>query len=307
MIPQDVTERVLADRLAALGGTIHRGVTATAASQDANGARVTVASAAGTQIIAARYVVAGDGLDSLVRRAAGIGFDGEPAEGSFVLADVRMDWPLGRDEVSLFFSRAGDGRGGAAAGRGVPHRRQPRRRARASGGRGDPGADRQRAARSAPSRVAEVIWSSRFRIHHRVARTYRAGRFLLMGDAAHVHSPAGGQGMNTGLVDAVVLGRVLAEVVEGRRSEAALDDYATMRRAAAVEVLALAGRLTRLAVTRSAPQRAIRNALFTLVAHLPPARRHLAMSLSGLARRHLAAAAPAAATHPAPTVAAKAA
>ena len=80
-----------------------------------------------------------------------------------------------------------------------------------------------------------------------------------------------------------------------------------MRRAAAVEVLALAGRLTRLAVTRSAPQRAIRNALFTLVAHLPPARRHLAMNLSGLARRHLAAAAPAAATHPAPTVAAKAA
>ena len=65
-----------------------------------------------------------------------------------------------------------------------------------------------------------------------------------------------------------------------------------MRRAAAVEVLALAGRLTRLAVTRSAAQRAVRNALFTVVAHLPPARRRLAMNLSGLARRHLAAAAP---------------
>ena len=281
-------------------------MTATAASQDANGARVTVASAAGTQIIAARYVVAGDGLDSLVRRAAGIGFDGEAAEGSFVLADVRMDWPLGRDEVSLFFS--GPGMVVVAPLPGGAFRIV----ASLDDAPEHPGAAEIQAlidsrGPTAPSRVAEVIWSSRFRIHHRVARTYRAGRFLLMGDAAHVHSPAGGQGMNTGLVDAVVLGRVLAEVVEGRRSEAALDDYATMRRAAAVEVLALAGRLTRLAVTRSAPQRAIRNALFTLVAHLPPARRHLAMSLSGLARRHLAAAAPAAAAHPAPTVAAKAA
>ena len=291
MIPQDVTERLLADRLAALGGAVHRGVTATAATQDANGARVTVASPAGAQTIAARYVVAGDGHDSLVRRAAGIGFDGETDEGSFVLADVRMDWPLGRDEVSLFFSGPGM----------VVVAPLPSGAFRIVASLDDapehPGAAEIQAlidgrGPTPPSRVEEVIWSSRFRIHHRVARTYRAGRFVLMGDAAHVHSPAGGQGMNTGLVDAVVLGRVLAEVVDGRRSEAALDDYATVRRAAAVEVLALAGRLTRLAVTRSAAQRAVRNALFTVVAHLPPARRRLAMNLSGLARRHLAEGAP---------------
>ena len=155
-----------------------------------------------------------------MRRAAGIGFDGETDEGSFVLADVRMDWPLGRDEVSLFFSGPGmvvvaplpDGafrivaslddapeHPGAAEIQALIDARGP------SGGR---------------AAVEEVIWSSRFRIHHRVARTYRAGRFLLMGDAAHVHSPAGGQGMNTGLVDAVDARRILAEVVSGRRPEA---------------------------------------------------------------------------------------
>ena len=86
------------------------------------------------------------------------------------------------------------------------------------------------------NRVEEVVWGSRFRIHHRVAKSYRKGRFLLMGDAAHVHSPAGGQGMNTGLVDAVVLGRLLADVVNGKRPEFALGSYEELRRPAATKV-----------------------------------------------------------------------
>ena len=90
------------------------------------------------------------------------------------------------------------------------------------------------------NRVEEVIWSSRFRMHHRVASAYRAGRLLLMGDAAHVHSPAGGQGMNTGLVDAVVLGGMLADVVCGQPPDAWLDRYGALRRPAAEQVLALA-------------------------------------------------------------------
>ena len=92
--------------------------------------------------------------------------------------------------------------------------------------------------------VTDVAWSSRFRLHHRLANAYRHERLFLMGDAAHVHSPAGGQGMNTGLVDACVLGRLLATVVSGKQPESALDQYQILRRPAAEQVLRLAGRLT---------------------------------------------------------------
>ena len=95
--------------------------------------------------------------------------------------------------------------------------------------------------------MKDVIWSSRFRVHHRLAASYRNGRVFVMGDAAHVHSPAGGQGMNCGLIDACVLGQLLADVIRGRRPEAELDLYETLRRPAAAGVLALAGRLTGLA------------------------------------------------------------
>ena len=77
--------------------------------------------------------------------------------------------------------------------------------------------------------VTDVVWSSRFRIHHRVADTYRAGRLLIAGDAAHVHSPAGGQGMNLGIQDAVVLADALATVLAGG-PDTALDEYSAARR-----------------------------------------------------------------------------
>ena len=130
-----------------------------------------------------------------------------------------------------------------------------------------------------------VHWSSRFRLHHRVADRYRRGRLFLAGDAAHVHSPAGGQGMNTGLVDACVLGRLLADVLQGRRPESQLDEYERLRRPAARQVLALADRLTGMATVRGAVRRMARNTLLRIAGSLPPMRRRLQMQLSGLARR----------------------
>ena len=107
MLPQDVTEKILGDRLAALGGVIHRGVAATAIKQSDAGAEVRLTSPAGEHTLRARYVVGADGMHSAVRAAAGIAYQGAPYEESFVLADVRMDWPLREPEVSLFFSAAG--------------------------------------------------------------------------------------------------------------------------------------------------------------------------------------------------------
>jgi 2-polyprenyl-6-methoxyphenol hydroxylase-like FAD-dependent oxidoreductase len=288
MIPQDETERVLAARLAALGGTVHRGVAATAIEQDAEGARVTLATPDGDRTVRARYVVGADGMHSLVRETAGIPFDGDAFEGAFVLADVRMEWPLGRHEVSLFF--APDGMLVVAP---LPDG-SFRLVAEVADAPAEPGLDYvqalvdDRGPATGAGRVESVVWSSRFRLHHRVARSYRAGRLLLMGDAAHVHSPAGGQGMNTGIVDAVTLAGMLAEVVRGVRPDAWLDGYGALRRPAAEQVIALSGRLTALATTHGPARQAVRNVLLSIVGSLPPARRRIEMNLSGLARRDAA-------------------
>ena len=286
MIPQDETEAILADRLASLGGTVLRGITATRIERDATGAVAHVDTPEGPRTIRARYVVGGDGMHSVVREAAGIAFDGESYAGSFVLADVQMDWPLSA-EVTLFFSPEG-------MGVVVP---LPGHRYRIVAPVGDaPEAPDAafvqalldaRGPRKVPGRVRDVLWSSRFRVHHRVAARYRSGPFFVMGDAAHVHSPAGGQGMNTGLVDAVVLGRLLADVLLGKAPEATLDLYEEKRRPAAVEVLELAGRLTRIATVRSLAGRILRNLVLRVVGASPVFRRKLVLNLSGLARKGL--------------------
>ena len=286
MIPQDATERVLAARLQALGGVVYRNVTALAIEADGSGARARLRTAGGDALVRARYVVGADGMHSIVREAAGIAFRGSSYAESFVLADATLDWSLGTREVSLFFSPAGmmvaaplpNGQLRlVAAMEDAPD--QPTREdiQRLIDARGPTGHD---------NRVEQIAWSSRFRIHHRLADRYRTGPLLLMGDAAHVHSPAGGQGMNTGLVDAVVLGRALVAALRDAAPEAVLDRYGTLRRAAAAEVLGLAGRLTTMATMRTLPGRLVRNGLLRLVNGLPMARRRVVAALSGIARRH---------------------
>lgn len=285
MIPQSATEAIFAARLAHGGGSIHRGVSAVSARAEGDGAVVRVRSGAGEQDIHARFVVGADGMHSRIREAAGIPFEGEAEGHSLILADVRMDWPLGEGEVSFLFAPDGmvvvaplpdGGYRIVAAMDEAPHAPTV--------------ADVQtlldsRGPRGGGCVVREVSWSSRFRISHRLAGRYRQGPFLLMGDAAHVHSPAGGQGMNTGLVDAVLLGEALVRVVRDGERDALLDAYAAARRPAAAKVLGLAGKLTRVATIRSAWGRTLRNLVLRLLNHIPPFKRRLAMNLSGLSRR----------------------
>mgnify|MGYP001213427480 FL=1 len=288
MVTQDRTEHVLREALAEARGRVQWGTTVKSIVASGGGVTAALETREGTRMVRARYVVGADGMHSLVRTAADIDFTGSTYEESFVLADVEMDWPPGRDEVMLFFSPPGlvvvaplaHGRFRVVATmQDAPLR---------------PGvADVQRllderGPQSARSRVTAVHWSSRFRLHHRVADHYRSGPFLLVGDAAHVHSPAGGQGMNTGLVDACVLGRMLAEVLDGRQPDEWLDRYEALRRPAAQQVLGLAGRLTAMATTKGAARRWVRNLMLRTIGKLPPARRKLEMGLSGLARRDAA-------------------
>jgi 2-polyprenyl-6-methoxyphenol hydroxylase-like FAD-dependent oxidoreductase len=131
--------------------------------------------------------------------------------------------------------------------------------------------------------VSDVLWGSHFRIHHRVADTYRSGSLVLAGDAAHVHSPAGGQGMNLGIQDAAALAGVLGRVAAGE-SDDLLDAYNQARRPIAQQVLRLTDRLTRMA-TLAPALRGARNTAMTLACHVPAVRRNLTLQLSGLVYR----------------------
>jgi 2-polyprenyl-6-methoxyphenol hydroxylase-like FAD-dependent oxidoreductase len=283
MIPQTSTEALISTRLGELGGRVYRGVRALGATADEVGATVRVMTAGGERHIRARYVVGADGMRSVVREAAGIGFQGEAYGDAFVLADVQMDWPLGADEVSLFFSPAGlvviaplpDGSYRVVATLDdAPETPSIADIQKLLDARGP----------SARARVTGIGWVSRFRVHHRLADTYRNGPFLLMGDAAHVHSPAGGQGMNTGLVDAIVLGDALIRVVRDGAPDTVLDDYGRTRRPAAQSVLALAGRLTRIATVRSVTLRRLRNMAMKLLNRIPAFKRKVKLGFSGLGR-----------------------
>ncbi|MGC4764972.1 FAD-dependent oxidoreductase [Micromonospora sp. DT46] len=281
MVSQSVTEEVLAGQLAALGVPVLRPYEMTGLAPDAAGV---VVNFAGGATVRARYLVGADGMHSTVRERAGIGFAG-PAGGeeSFVLADVRLESALPRDRVSLFLARSGplvwaplpDGvvRLVAAVAEAPAAPDQAHLQALLD----------ERGPARRPDRVTEVLWGSRFRIHHRIADTFRKGPVLLAGDAGHVHSPAGGQGMNLGIVDAVDLGDTLADVLAGA-PDGLLAAYAARRRPMAGEVVSLAARLTRLATLPPAARPA-RNLLFRLLGAVPPARHRIAMRLSGLHHR----------------------
>lgn len=279
MVSQAVTEQVLLARFVELGGRVLRPRQLVDLAQDASGASATLDDGSRLR---ARYVVGADGMHSTVRERAGIAFSGGSYGESFVLADVRLTGGVPDAEVILYFSP--EGMVVVAPLPGGVHRivatvadapEQP------SGAYVQAlldarGPKRERAV------VHEVLWGSRFRVHHRIADHYRAGRIVLAGDAAHVHSPAGGQGMNAGILDAMRLSEALVEALAG--DAAALDRYGSERRPVAQQVVALADRLTRMATVRPG-LRHLRNVLLLALSRLPRFRRNLAWRLSGLVYR----------------------
>ncbi|WP_269856454.1 FAD-dependent oxidoreductase [Streptomyces sp. RPT161] len=265
VIPQYETEDVLASRLRQLGGEVHRPYEVTDVIQDAGGATLTMASG---ETLRAAYAVGADGMHSVVREAAGIGFEGGSYGESFVLADVTLEQDRADDGLMLQFGAdglffivpfPGDHYRVVATVEDAPAKPELRYVQ-----------DLLDARDAGRAKVRDLVWSSRFRIHHRVADRFRAGRVLLAGDAAHVHSPLGGQGMNTGIQDGYALGRALAE---GR-----LDTYEERRRPVARRVVAFTDRLTRIATG----PRVVRDTLLPLVGRVPALRDRLAMELAEL-------------------------
>ncbi|MGV0734839.1 NAD(P)/FAD-dependent oxidoreductase [Mycobacterium syngnathidarum] len=281
MISQADTETFLLNRLETLGGKVVRPAAVTEIRQSADYAAATFTD--GSQI-RARYLIGADGMHSTVRDQTGIAFTGGTYAESFVLADVHLSGGVPANEVILYFSPAGlvvvaplpDGMYRIVATVDeAPH---------------NPDVAfvqsllDERGPQTRPAVVEDVVWGSRFRVHHRIADEFRDERVLLAGDAAHVHSPAGGQGMNLGIEDAVVLAEQLSQVLDAGADEALLDACAAARRRTAGSVVAMTSRLTELA-TASARRRPIRNRVMRMAGKLPAVRRALAWRLSGLNRR----------------------
>ncbi|GGQ13830.1 2-polyprenyl-6-methoxyphenol hydroxylase-like FAD-dependent oxidoreductase [Actinomadura coerulea] len=237
-IPQPVTDRLLAERAAELGAEIQRGREVVGVGQDEHG--VTAELADGTRL-RSRYLVGCDGGRSIVRRLLGIGFPGEPTRVDTLLGEMQVTAPP--EELAAVMAEVretqkrfgvgpiGDGvhrivvpADGVAEDRSAPPTLEEfTRRLRAVAGT-DFGAHSPR-------------WLSRFGDATRLADRYRVGRVLLAGDAAHIHPPVGGQGLNLGIQDAFNLGWKLAAEVEGRAPEGLLDTYHAERHPVAADVL----------------------------------------------------------------------
>jgi len=240
--PQFLTERALRERLEGLGGRVEFGLELTGFEQHAEGVTATLAGAGGTQRVRCRYLVGADGGRSFVRHALGIAFPGKTLGVRAVVADVRIEglsddawhrWGEGLEMIGLcplwgtdLFQLQGP----------VP-------------AEGDvdlsvAGLNAMVAQRTGRSdlAVADVAWASAYSMNARLADRYRVGRVFLAGDAAHIHPPTGGQGLNTSLQDAYNIGWKLAAVLAGA-PDALLDSYEAERRPVAAEVLGLSTRL----------------------------------------------------------------
>jgi 2-polyprenyl-6-methoxyphenol hydroxylase-like FAD-dependent oxidoreductase len=228
-LSQAETERILADHLAAAGIAIERGVELVGLQAGGDLISATLRHPDGREEqTSARYLVGCDGGRSTVRTAAGIGFEGSSYPQTFVLADAEADG-VAPGAAHAFLS----GRGmmfffplGSPASWRLLMMRPPTDPTR-------PGApvtlDQVQALTDTYTdgtvRLHTPVWMTNFQLHHRAATCYRAGRIFLAGDAAHIHSPAGAQGMNTGIQDAVNLAWKLAHTLRGRVDPAVLDTY----------------------------------------------------------------------------------
>ena len=282
MLPQDETERLLRGALRQQGEEILWGHEVTGVRQDATGVELSVRSPQGDKRVRARFVVGCDGARSSLREAVGIPFEGGTYPQSFVLADVRMRWHLPEDEVQLFFSPAG--LVVAAPLPGGLHRIV----ATVDDAPPEPSLFEvqalpdARGPRAPRPHVEDVAWSSRFRVQHKVATRFREEGVFLCGDAAHVHSPAGGQGMNTGIQDAANLAWKLALILRDQAPVSLLDSYERERRPVAQGVVSTTDRLTRLATMRSPLARRLRNVLITIAGRAGRLPQQLAKNLSEL-------------------------
>jgi 2-polyprenyl-6-methoxyphenol hydroxylase-like FAD-dependent oxidoreductase len=290
LIQQSETERLLEEHLAGLGGRVERQAELESFDQNADRVTCNLAHADGSkESTEVSWLIGCDGAHSTVRHGLGMTFEGNTMLTDWILADVHVSGIEGPPAVSIHWHVAGVlalfplggtryrviANVGESACSGI-------------GEHGTPSLEEvQRIldVRGSKGLVAsEPVWMSSFTINERKVADYRAGRVFLAGDAAHVHSPAGGQGMNTGMHDAFNLAWKLALVSRGLcDTEPLLMSYSAERSAVAKLVLEATGRATTIALMRGEAKQSIRNHIASLVFGLAPVRHLMANVLSEVA------------------------
>jgi len=283
-VPQSETERLLEEYLGRLGVTVERHIELTGFTPGPDSVVATLRrDDGGAEHVAADYLVGCDGAHSAVRHGLGMEFSGVSEQGVWMLGDLQLRGPGAGDELGLYWHRRGvlaifpmkAGRVRIIAELG-PANAAPKEATLALiqtilDQRGPGGLT-----------AHDPVWLSLFHINERKVADYRRGRVFLAGDAAHIHSPAGGQGMNTGIQDAVNLAWKLALVSRGRARSVLLDTYSPERSAVGAMVLRNATNLTRIATIRNPLLQALRNAAAWLLMKLPPVRRGFATAMTEL-------------------------
>ena len=241
ILPQSENERLLEKNLVKLGSRVERECELIALTQNAPNVSVTLKTNSGTEEnLTADYVVGCDGASSMVRKLLQLPFSGGEYTGNFILGDVRSVDLKGKNSIEIFITDKGAlayfPLETAGLGRFVLI---PKNQERADT-REISLADFSRILNELsprPIQISEAPWLSRFTLHHRIVSHFQTGRVFLAGDAAHIHSPLGGQGMNTGIQDAFNLGFKLAQVLSGKADSSSLALYEKQRYPVAKNIL----------------------------------------------------------------------
>lgn len=306
MLSQSETESCLEKQLEEYGGKIERGTKATSIVQDDNGVSVLVRKISQDgceehkeEEIRCQYVVGCDGSHSMVRKSANLKFEGSAYASDFLLADVKLKWDYAPDRLTMLMGNEfmmclplKDG-----AYRLVLS--VPTKNGESSYGEStdEPTLQEfegafQRLATGNVQLEDPPTWIARFKLHHRIADNFRNRRVFVAGDAAHIHSPAGGQGMNTGIQDAINLGWKLGMVLHKEKNDTFLDSYSIERRRVGTNLLKGTDRIFEFMATTNPFYLYMRNTLFPWMAPIAfkkganRARRYRFVSQLGIRYRH---------------------
>ena len=260
-LPQSETERILEEDLNALGGEVERETELTGFRQEGERVSVTLSGPGGREeTVSTDYLVGADGAHSTVRKGLGVGFPGRRHDLVWNLADVKLEGPYGDDEASMHLQPAhamlilplGSGRFRIVTTVPDALNRLPMGRV-----------------------VGTPSWTTDFTTSHRIVDSYGTDRVFLAGDAAHIHSPAGGRGMNLGIEDATVLAN---RIVGG-----GLETYSRDRRRVGLSIIGQTERLLAMVTLRNRIARGLRDAALRFLVPLEPVQARLRPRLMGLA------------------------
>lgn len=280
-LPQTDTERILTDRLRSLGVEVDRGVEFLGFDEDDDGITANLRTGdGGEESVRCAYLVGTDGSRSTVRHACGTRLEGSFKGERFLLADVEAEYDLDRSAMHSYFT-PDEGPLLLFPMRGERLRVIAQLSDSASSNGGPTLAETQEIVdRHAPGiRLLRAHWMTEFEIHHAQVPSYRYGRAFLAGDAAHVHSPASGQGMNTGMQDAFNLAWKLEIATREETPPGLLASYHAERHPVAARVIAQTTRLTAMGTLSRPYEQRLRDHLIHLAAGLAPVRRGLATQM----------------------------